>query len=540
MRALVGYVMIVVLLLPLLLNGHMAYSYPTSIDAIGLKWTNLNLSICITNAADRKYQDIFLKAVDTWIQTWPHLSYQLGTGYSCSINVNILKDYADYQDAGYLGTTQPKYNYNRQGGYYEFTSAEIIIPTKDKFLLLDKGNCCREIFFEISDKAFYETAVHEFGHALGLDHSKDNGNGVIDIMDAVGDAYADHIISSLTIQKLNEIYGVSSPAKDYQLKIKPSVQLDTTIDKESYLPIDTIHLSGKVSKIGGTVTAFLLEVLEGENGEFVMIHVMTTINPEHDGNFAINLALDAEKTFNVKSSKRTGIWYVLVQYMGVDDVKKFEINKIPYEVHALTDKTSYSVGETVKISGNVTIPGKELSIYVINPNGINFKFIEPDIQERKFSAELKLIESKVTIVGIWSVKLEYGDYSTVIHFEVGNKAPPEPSPQIKGELQRGDVSVAMKITKKLTLLSIKNNGEFPVFALEIKASDGTIRFVKVKDWDREKIDTRTVSIHTDDKPVIKGRNILALLLLDNKGSGLEWKAYDANRNVISSGALIPS
>lgn len=100
-----------------------------------------------------------------------------------------------------------------------------------------------------------------------------------------------------------------------------------------------------------------------------------------------------------------------------------------------------------------------------------------------------------------------------------------------------DISVAMKAKTKTLLLSMKNNGDTAVYSFEIKSQEGTIRSIKVKDWDRQKIDASTVMIHTDDKPLTKGRNIIILLVLDKKDSTFEWRALDSDGKIISDGIV---
>jgi len=102
-----------------------------------------------------------------------------------------------------------------------------------------------------------------------------------------------------------------------------------------------------------------------------------------------------------------------------------------------------------------------------------------------------------------------------------------------------NVSVAMKITKKITLLAIKNAGDITVHSVKIKADNGNLNFVKARGWSGEQIDASTVMIKTDDRPVTKGQIMVVLLLFDDRQSGLEWTAFDANASVVSSGALIP-
>ncbi len=118
--------------------------------------------------------------------------------------------------------------------------------------------------------------------------------------------------------------------------------------------------------------------------------------------------------------------------------------------------------------------------------------------------------------------------------------PPISEPSVTEKPSEGhDISVAMKLKKKSTLLAIKNTGDTEIFSVKIKASDGNVRYVKAKGWDREKIDASTVIVRTSDKPLIEGKSLLVILVIDNKGSGIEWTALDAKAAILSSGALIP-
>jgi hypothetical protein len=97
----------------------------------------------------------------------------------------------------------------------------------------------------------------------------------------------------------------------------------------------------------------------------------------------------------------------------------------------------------------------------------------------------------------------------------------------------------MKLKKKSALLAVKNTGDEEIYSVKIKASDGNVRYVKAKGWDREKVDASTVIVRTLDKPITEGKSLLVILVIDNRASGIEWTALDAKTTVLSSGALIP-
>jgi len=116
---------------------------------------------------------------------------------------------------------------------------------------------------------------------------------------------------------------------------------------------------------------------------------------------------------------------------------------------------------------------------------------------------------------------------------------PAIEPPVSEQVTEGDVSVAMKLKKKIALLAVKNTGDEEIYSVKIKASDGNIRYVKAKGWDREKVDASTVIVSTSDRPITEGRSLIVILVIDNRASGIEWTALDVKTAVLSSGALIP-
>lgn len=98
-----------------------------------------------------------------------------------------------------------------------------------------------------------------------------------------------------------------------------------------------------------------------------------------------------------------------------------------------------------------------------------------------------------------------------------------------------DISVRMKQTKKVTLVSIKNNDEVPLFGLRLKIDNGSINFVKARGWDRDRIDQSTVMVSTNDRPISNGKSLIIILLTDNQNASFEWSAYGKAGHAIGSG-----
>jgi hypothetical protein len=100
-----------------------------------------------------------------------------------------------------------------------------------------------------------------------------------------------------------------------------------------------------------------------------------------------------------------------------------------------------------------------------------------------------------------------------------------------------DVSVAMKQTKLMSLLSIRNNGESTIHFVEVKNPDGAIILVKAKGWDGEQLDPSTFKISTDDRPLKRDGNLVLLIQTDNSSSNLQWSVADNIGDVLASGTV---
>ena len=242
-------------------------------------------------------------------------------------------------------------------------------------------------------------------------------------------------------------------------------------------------------------------------------------------------------------------------YSYPDDVEY----KLPFNFNTLilptplltlkTDKTSYTLGESIVITGKVEqVSTAPISITVFNDEGLVYNnFALYPESDGTYVGEFELKMNRFAVGGSWKLKAAYLSKSaeTNIMVEVPlEEKPSQPknersSPELSTQESMGaDISVAMKHKKKITLLAVKNNDEFPIYMLELKAMDGKIRYVKAKDWDRSKIDASTVMIQTEDRPVTKGRNMIVLLILNDKDSWLECKAFDEKHNLLLSDLLI--
>jgi len=521
------WLIIASLFTPVLLNAQLSYSYPSSIDkAVPAKWTYLNFTVCIFSIADAKYERLFIKAMDEWKNTWPHFSYSLGKSQNCNINVSITKDFVELTGAGHAGITKT--------GYYEdgnIVKADIIIPTQIKAEVSQGYYCCREVTLEFTEKMFYATALHEFGHALNLGHAVDDGEDPRDVMHPTASEESRYIISSLTIKALDKIYGTSTDAKDYPINFKPSVTFESTLDKASYVFDDRLKLSGKVSKIGGTGTILLFD-------PSFSLFTFTSFSPEKDGSFDIGIDLFTDKA---------GKWLLVVQYFGASQFFSFNVDEVPYEAYVHTDKAVYEVGDVVKITGNVTRAGKQIFLTLVNPQGISLASTIAQISpDKTFSAEFKLRESKLAVEGKWAIRAEYadstieGDVPTDTYFDVV-KSLSLPVPEDDDKVEQLELRVQARQIKDLVILRVRNMGDstVDVYTLNISLKDSLLNASRgPKQWDKESdINTATFSTLTD--PIRPGYKQYFLLRISDIGFIIEWKAFSNDGNIFANGLVTP-
>jgi hypothetical protein len=100
-----------------------------------------------------------------------------------------------------------------------------------------------------------------------------------------------------------------------------------------------------------------------------------------------------------------------------------------------------------------------------------------------------------------------------------------------------DISVTVKQKNKVTLVSVKNNDELPLFGVKLNMEDGSIKFVKARGWDRDRIDQSTVMLSTDDRPIGAGESIIIVLISDNQNASLQWSAFSKAGNELGNGIV---
>jgi hypothetical protein len=499
-------------------------------QAVPAKWTTRNFSVCISSIAGTKYENLFINGMEEWKEAWPYFSYQLSKGNTCNINVSITKASIELQKAGHAGLTTTRYYENGS-----IVKADIIIPTQIKGEVMHGFYCCKEVSFEISEKLFYITALHEFGHALNLAHSPEVDEEPVDVMYPSVSEDAQYAISSDAIMTLNKIYGTKGEVKDHEITIKPSVTLEADLNKPVYVFDEKLRLSGKVSKIGGSGTVLLFDPLAS-------LYTFKSFNPNKDGTFSLDIDLYTEDV---------GIWLLAVQYLGASKFLGFEVKEIPYKIFGQTDKTMYNVGDSVTVSGNVTRPGDKVFLTLINPDGISFASLNSPISSDKtFQAEFPLKKSALTIEGTWTIRITYENASTDVTFNVGK---PESSEEIKPEESvlnetktEEPLMVKIKISAKqvrdLVLLSIRNSEDSnsQVYSFNLSPIDGSIAAQRApQGWTSERAGMNGVQFTSVDNPLDAGEKIKIRLKVDSQMISFLWSAISDEEETLAEGTVKP-
>ncbi len=102
--------------------------------------------------------------------------------------------------------------------------------------------------------------------------------------------------------------------------------------------------------------------------------------------------------------------------------------------------------------------------------------------------------------------------------------------------KQAKVSVSMKQKNKLSLLSVKNSGDEPIFRIVIDIIDSKIKFAKAKGWDAI-IDEGTVMLHTKDRALLQNGSLIIFLVTNKPIPVVEWSVYDRNNVLLVEDSL---
>ncbi len=169
-----------------------------------------------------------------------------------------------------------------------------------------------------------------------------------------------------------------------------------------------------------------------------------------------------------------------------------------------------------------------------------------------YAVQIKaLYDSKTGIaldILVWgSIREPIADYSNgtqyTFHMEAVDYSmksqPSQPTPLEPPPTSTQSITVAMKNVKTSTILMVRNNGDVPIYGMNLQSDEGNIKFVKAKDWERHRMSAHDVFVNTTDRPITKGHSELILLKLDNMASSLSWNTLTAANTTIAFGTLMP-
>jgi predicted secreted protein with PEFG-CTERM motif len=208
--------------------------------------------------------------------------------------------------------------------------------------------------------------------------------------------------------------------------------LTAKLSKSSLLAGESLTVSGVVPSIAG-----------GEDG--VSITVSTPGNnfiaakfpePESDKTYSASFILS-------QSLAEDDDYRVIVSYDGNEVELSFDITGKATgstgPITVKTDKTSYSSGSTVKISGviadEILVPGQQIALQVFNPERAPYRFdpIEPE-DDGSYSYSMT-IGGPLGVTGEWEVKVTYNGQVGETSFDLTGGVAPTPGYDLKFEDQ---------------------------------------------------------------------------------------------------------
>jgi|GEM_PF-614064 len=208
--------------------------------------------------------------------------------------------------------------------------------------------------------------------------------------------------------------------------------LTAKLSKSSLLAGESLTVSGVVPSIAG-----------GEDG--VSITVSTPSNnfiaakfpePESDKTYSASFILS-------QSLAEDDNYRVIVSYDGNEVELSFDITGKATgstgPITVKTDKTSYSSGSTVKISGviadEILVPGQQIALQVFNPERAPYRFDPIEPEDDGTYAYSMTIGGPLGVTGEWEVKVTYNGQVGETSFDLTGGVAPTPGYDLKFEDQ---------------------------------------------------------------------------------------------------------
>jgi peptide/nickel transport system substrate-binding protein len=246
------------------------------------------------------------------------------------------------------------------------------------------------------------------------------------------------------------------------------------------------------------------------------------------------------RTITIKAFRDDSYPYEVGKWKEFEDAKIAKINNVSAPL-------SISMNSAVTIAGDIQTRAdpEDVQVYYFMKNrdgSIVVNGIVKPSPDGKFKIELSKGDTaklsagpnQLKLFAISNVALKPDIYTTSIiglPSQLVDEEPVKPSEPT----EQSDISIAIKHKKKVTLLAVKNEDEKPVFGVEIKITDGSIKFVKARGWDRERVDQSTVIVQTADRPIETGKSLIVLMIVDNKEALYEWSAFNNDGTTMASG-----
>jgi hypothetical protein len=173
----------------------------------------------------------------------------------------------------------------------------------------------------------------------------------------------------------------------------------------------------------------------------------------------------------------------------------------------------------------------------------NLNAIDSDVEEAKKHFRSMNYFRLVTFQGPWSImnpmddSLDYALRAVKTSEQLLKEVEELESLMTDKPALNLDISVTVKQKNKVTLISVKNNDELPLFGVKLMMEDGNIRFVKARGWDRDRMDQNSVMLGTDNRPLGAGKSLTIILVSDDQNASLQWSALSKAGNELGKGVV---
>lgn len=259
-----------------------------------------------------------------------------------------------------------------------------------------------------------------------------------------------------------------------------SISLTVKTDKSTYTVGDTVKISGKLKITGGEMTQPILIQVIDPSGQRDRID---QVEPSSSGSFSYSFIIEDDSSINTE-----GLYTVMVSYKTAEAKTTFSFtledsdNTISWSL----DKSTYTVGDTVQLSGRVANDDNYVTVKITNPLGTVYRADQFRPESNGDFEYSFTVNGANAVEGSWMIVIKYESGQSIAMFVLENVGGNDEMPiqmdglslqDISGKPISGNLRIGQQV---MLVLDAANNGSGPqqyVALLQISDEDGSTIYI---------------------------------------------------------------